>query len=312
MIPWTFDLTSLLSLHRLYEAVDPKGPPKVSMVLRSAQGERRVGILPSSFNPPTLAHLGLAETAKATLQLEQVVLSLGKVILDKKLSGLCPADRLLSLCALARRRPWASIAVPSCGLYADMAMAYQEVYPDATLIFIVGFDKAEQIFDPKYYQDKKATLTRLFSLARLAVASRGDNGRDDLEALLQKPENQAFASFVEHLPVDPALSDISSTHVRELAQRGESSPEEVPEEVALLLRDTRVYQPPKGAGEDLIDAYALRVAALSLASRSETAGGDLRPVIEALCQDSLSGKNCRQRLAAGGSWEELCALCSPT
>ena len=305
MIQWHHDLTSLLALYRAYEAVDPKGPPAVSMLLRANSPAKRIGILPSSFNPPTMAHLGLANAAKAHLQLDEVVLSLGKVIVDKQLTGLTPADRLLALCAVSRKRDDLSIAIASCGLYVDMGQAYQREYPGAALYFLMGFDKIEQIFDPRYYQDRDASLRALFATSNIAVASRGDHGQEALRALLDKPENQPFASQVSHLPLDPTLSEISSTQVRQQAQEKKFNLQEIPKDVVVLLRETFAYQAPRPFLQEPLDLYQLRSALVQRAAAAPTAGGDLAPLMEKLCERSEAGIARRNKLREGVSWEDL-------
>jgi nicotinamide-nucleotide adenylyltransferase len=306
MIHWPHDLTSLLSLYRTYDAVDPKGPPAVSMVLRADSPAKRVGILPSSFNPPTAAHLGLAESAKTNLSLDEVVLSLGKVIVDKKISGLTPADRLLVLCALSRHRKDLSIAVPSCGLYVDMAQAFRAEYGQgAELFFIVGFDKIEQILDPKYYQDRDASLEKLFSMAKIAVAGRGDQDNDDLGVLLQKSENQKFSPFISHLPLDPKLSAISSTKIRELAKGKNLFTKDIPRDVAVFIRETFAYQAPHTFLQEQLDLYQLRSDLVARAAQSMIAGGDLAPLWTNLCERSERGASRRALLQSGAPWETL-------
>lgn len=305
MIHWTHDLTSILALYRTYEAVNPKGPPAVSMLLRANSPGQRIGILPSSFNPPTMAHLGLAAAAKQHLALDEVALSLGKVIVDKALTGLTPADRLLALCAVSRKRDDLSIAIASCGLYVDMGQAYQREYPGAELYFLMGFDKIEQIFDPKYYQDRDASLRALFSTAKIAVASRGDHGQEALRALLQTPENQPFAAYVSHLPLDPKLSEISSTQVRQQAQERKFNLQEIPKDVAVLLRESFAYQAPKPFLQESLDLYQLRSDLVQCAASSLIAGGDLAHLLEKLCERSEAGAMRRTKLREGISWEEL-------
>jgi nicotinic acid mononucleotide adenylyltransferase len=305
MIHWTHDLTAMLALFRAYEAVDPEGQPTVSMLLRANSPGKRIGILPSSFNPPTMAHLGLVAAAKQHLALDEVVLSLGKVIVEKKLTGLTPADRLLALCAVSRKRDDLSIAIASCGLYVEMGQAYQRAYPGSELYFLMDFDKIEQIFDPKYYQDRDASLRALFSTAKIAVASRGDHGQEALRALLQKPENQTFAAYVSHLPLDPTLAEISSTQVRQQAQEKKFNPREIPKDVVLLLRETFAYQTPKPFLQESLDLYQLRSDLVQRAAASQTAGGDLAPLLERLCERSEAGAARRTKLLEGVSWEEL-------
>lgn len=301
---WTDDLATLVALKKAYLAVDPEGPPTVSFVAGRESHPARVGILPSSFNPPTEAHLALGEAARSALNLETVVLSYGRVIVDKPLSGLWPEDRLLALVAIQKSRPKLGVAIASSGLYVDLARAYEAAFPRAERYFLVGFDKIEQIFDPRYYKDRDEALRQLFARARFAVAARAGKGGEALRALLQKPENQPFAPFIQEIPIDPAFADISSTKVRQEASRGIFHQEEIPHEIIPLLQRTGVYRAPEVKDGEEIDAYALRGLILDLACQSPEAKGDLRPILEKVL--APENRALREKLRQKSlSWEEL-------
>jgi nicotinic acid mononucleotide adenylyltransferase len=306
--PW-YELSWLGALRRQYWAVAPKGLPTVRFLTRPPRVVR-VGVLPSSFHPVTEAHLALAEAGRAALRLDVIVLSLGRVIVDKAQSGLSPEDRLATLCHIAATRPGYAVAVPSVGLYAEMADAYQQALPGAALTFLIGFDKAEQIFDPKYYQDRASSLKTLFSVARLGVAPRAGKGHEEIRALLQRPENMGYGFYLDELDLDPRLSGASSTQVREALGRAVPQEEDaetlslLPSEVRPWLLECGAFSAPRpGTGAESLDRYALRGALIGLASQAG-ASGDIRPFWRLLLAPESA--DLRARLAAGSlSWAEL-------
>lgn len=254
------DQEALASLRRLYLGLTP-GECTVQFVGERLRG-RRVGILPSSFNPPTEAHLALAEAGRAQLSLGGVVLSYGRVILDKAPSGLAPEDRLAALVAIAEARRGYAVAVPAVGLYAEMARAYQTALPGVQLFFLVGFDKAEQIFDPRYYSNRDAALGELFSRARLGVAPRAGQGPDALHALLEQPENQPFAPYVTPLQLDARFSEVSSTRLRAALAHDDSPREEDDEALSQIPAELRAWLPALGAFDADRSHYEARLAQL--------------------------------------------------
>lgn len=182
----------------------------------------RVGILPGSFNPPTIAHLELARAARRRFHLDHVVFSLSSAIVDKeRLEGLCREDRLLLMGLLAREHPRTAVAVINRGLYSEQAPAFRASFGAAAgLWFIVGMDKVLQIFDPGYYEDRDRALDAMFAHVRLIAANREDRGGEDLRALLERPENLPYRDRVEPLALPIHLKDYSSSAVRRGVEGG--------------------------------------------------------------------------------------------
>ncbi len=214
----------------------------------------RVGILPGSFNPPTIAHGDLAAAARRRFELDCVVYSLSSVIVDKeRLEGLCREDRLLLLSLLTRDHPWAAVAVVNRGLYSEQAPAFQASFGgDPDLRFIVGMDKVLQIFDPKYYDDRDRALDALFAQVRLVAANREDWGAAELRALLDQPANLPYRDRVDPLTLAAHLKDQSSSAVRRGVEEGSSWDADVPELVRAFIAATGAFR----------DSYDLRVAAI--------------------------------------------------
>jgi nicotinic acid mononucleotide adenylyltransferase len=225
--------------------------------------QRGVAVLAGSFNPLTLAHLGLAEAAEAA-GLGPVVFALSTQTVDKeRLEGAVLEDRLLVLELVAERTPARAVALINRGLYVEQAELFRDRLPALErLVFLVGYDKIVQIFDSRYYEDREAALEQLFGLARFAVAPRGRAGQGQLAALLERPENRRFAGSVQHLDIPADLAEMSSSAARAALARGEV-PDYLAAESAALCRATGCYLPPAGRPDGRqVDRYAERRRAL--------------------------------------------------
>jgi hypothetical protein len=179
-------------------------------------------------------------------------------------------ERIVLLQGLLRRRlPDVGLLLFNRGLYVEQAEAIRASFPHVRRIFfLMGFDKIEQILDPRYYEDRDAALVALFRQAELFVVPRGGvhecgQGRtESLRELLDRPENRRFARFIHALPFDVRYKDVSSTKLR---QDATAYAHDVPQEVRQFMKETRAYAPPvRRADGSLVDVYATRVQALSL------------------------------------------------
>jgi nicotinic acid mononucleotide adenylyltransferase len=171
-------------------------------------------------------------------------------------------DRVVLLQKLLHRRvPDTGVLLFNRGLYVDQAEAVQRSFPEVRRVFfLMGFDKIVQILDPRYYQDRDASLRDLFQRAELLVAPRGNDGEQELVNLIQLPQNRQFARYIHPLPLNRAYRGISSTQVRKQAS---GYKHEVPQEVQHFMRTTRAYEPPlKRADGSEIDYYGERMKCL--------------------------------------------------
>jgi nicotinamide-nucleotide adenylyltransferase len=228
------------ALERLVELLDTSGPIEARLVLGlpAAAGSGRIGLLPGSFNPPTDAHVALAAAGRAA-RLDAVVYVLSKVTVNKEqVSGIQLADRLELLRRIAEPTK-DGVAFANRGLYVDLVGALRRVLPRAQeLVFLVGFDKIVQIFDPRYYDDRDAALTVLFERASFFVAPRGEADERDLAVLLNERANRRFRDRVRAVQLPEEYREASSTRVR----RGEA--EDVPAVVADYLERYRPFKEP--------------------------------------------------------------------
>jgi nicotinic acid mononucleotide adenylyltransferase len=207
---------------------------------------RSLAVLPGAYNPPTRAHLTLAESARAR-GFEAVLFSLGTVTLDKPESGLPLEERVQLLVEIARESGFGVVLV-NRGLYAEQAEALRRSLHDVQrLAFVIGMDKVSQIFDSRYYADRDRALDALFERAELLVAARGDLDHAALELLLADPPARAFAHRIEWLDLDPRVREVSSSAVRERLARGEPASEWLPAAVDRYLRQrAEVFRKGRG------------------------------------------------------------------
>ena len=168
-----------------------------------------IGVYPGSFDPLTIAHLHVAETAVHQCGLVRVDLSISTVTLGKDDDRLTPIeDRLSRISTLALQRPWLGARRTPARLLADIADGYDVV--------VVGADKWHQLLDPGWYASPDARLEALARLPIVAVAPRppwprpGETGPDGTAA---GPAPEGVEVVL--LDTDPAHHDVSATAVRQ-------------------------------------------------------------------------------------------------
>ena len=120
---------------------------------------------PGSFNPPTTAHLAIANAAREQCVLDRVVLVhshrvLGKDEVERPLFR----HRVEVLEAVASDHRWLEVAVTSAQLLVDIADGYDVV--------IMGADKWHQIQEVAWYDDEAHRDASIARLPEIAVAPR--------------------------------------------------------------------------------------------------------------------------------------------
>jgi nicotinate (nicotinamide) nucleotide adenylyltransferase len=187
----------------------------------------RLGILAGSFNPPTLAHVALIETASD--HVDEVLCVVPRVFPHKIYHGALLDQRLEMLNAVRPRKMPCSIGVSEGGLFIEIAGECRQAYgPDPELFFLCGRDAAERIIEWDY--GAKGVIDEMLREFSLLVASR--QGR-------YKPPVQ-LAHHVRQLIVPRDLDEISSTAVRNRIRKGEPWKDLVPP----AIHDTveRIYR----------------------------------------------------------------------
>jgi len=124
-----------------------------------------VGAYPGTFDPPTVAHLAIAEVARTQGGLEKVHLILSTAPLGKGPTIPRFEHRLAVLEAIASTRPWLEVRVTEAQLIADIAPGFDAV--------VMGSDKWLQVIDPAWYGGSVAARDdTVSSLPLILVAVR--------------------------------------------------------------------------------------------------------------------------------------------
>jgi nicotinic acid mononucleotide adenylyltransferase len=201
-----------------------------------------LGVLPASFNPPTVAHQALVREATKAVPFDEILLILDQQAMDKELFGAPLEDRLLMLLALFGADPQISLGISNRGLFLEKVEALHKVYlRHRQIYFIVGYDTIARILDPAYYEDRDRALCSLFSQARFLVANRKDYGELTLRELFGHKENRPFAPRVTPLVLPPHLAWISSSAVRQQLAKGRSVKGLVPPQIEEFLLKRGFY-----------------------------------------------------------------------
>lgn len=169
------------------------------MTVRPApRGGMRRGVYPGSFNPPTVAHLAIAEAARRQRQLDEVVWVISEAPLAKEaVDRPLLTHRLDVLEAVASQLGWLRVEVTSAQLLADIADGYD--------LLVMGADKWEQIQQWHWYgsaEDRDSALARLPDLAvapRPPIAVPDDLLLDIDVSLANVSSTAARAGFTDHM-----------------------------------------------------------------------------------------------------------------
>jgi len=168
---------------------------------RVASRPVRLGILPGTFNPVTVAHLALARAALVCC--DQVVFVLPRIFPHKQQTGATLQERLQLLDAALRSEPNFSLAIAEAGLFVEIAAECRQAYGgQVQLSFLCGRDAAERIVEWDYGASGSIEeMLREFDL--LVAARQGD----------YTPPT-ALARGIQPIPVPAEFGLVSATEVR--------------------------------------------------------------------------------------------------
>jgi nicotinate-nucleotide adenylyltransferase len=182
----------------------------------------KLAILPGAFNPPTRAHLAMAESALTIA--DEVLFVLPRAFPHKEYSGAGFDTRMELLRAALAGNARFSLASSDRGLFIEMAREAREDYGAATELFILcGRDAAERIVNWDYGGGD--SIEKQLQVFELLVASRG--------GAYEPPP--PIRNRVRSIALPAGVEEISSTEVRRRIRAGEPWRELVPGPVAPLI-----------------------------------------------------------------------------
>lgn len=210
---------------------------------------RRVGVFGGSFDPIHLGHLILAEIARETLSLDQVLFVPAYVAPHKRPGAAASEkDRLEMIhLAIAGNPTFAvsdvELSRGGVSYTVDTLEALHSAHPSDEHYLLIGADNLPDL--PRWYKPK-----RILELAHLAVAERPGFPPANFACLAEvEPSGDAGTNgrFVVPIP----LIDISATTIRQRRAAGQTVRYLVPSAVLAYLESKALYLPweeTKGAG----------------------------------------------------------------
>jgi len=197
----------------------------------------RLGVLGGAYNPITRAHLLLARYSREQCKLDEIIFVLPKILPNKPLVGVSVEQRFEMMRLGISGIPYISLGVCSHGLFLDICLALQQIYPQKPeIFFITGRDAAERILTWPY-DDPAAALAEMFTLFQFLVFER--------KGKLQLPENplvQKYLNRIHPLEMEENLDKISSTEVRQRMATDQAIKELVPPAVASYIIRHNLYK----------------------------------------------------------------------
>jgi nicotinate-nucleotide adenylyltransferase len=179
----------------------------LEFLYRDAIKPDRVAIFPGAWNPPTIAHAGIALAALNWARRNgrgELVWILPAALPHKAYDGIAFSDRRRMIELLARSHPGFSAAISEGGLYSEIAEEARAFFGPATEIGLAcGRDAADRIATWDYGASADDVFGQLVMKHPLLVAARAGE--------YEPPDRHR--DCIVSLPL-PNLDDVSSTEVR--------------------------------------------------------------------------------------------------
>lgn len=197
----------------------------------------KIGVLGGTFDPVHLGHLMVAEEARASLKLSEIILVPAGQPLLKPAHPITPAEHRLQMLRLAiAYRPHLRVSTmeidrpgPSYTIETIAELRVQYANED-DIFLILGWDSLAQLTEWR-------EPSRLIQMCYLVAVPRPGCQRPNLDALEASiPGISQRVVFLEKPQID-----ISASNIRELAARGSSLHQLVPESVAEYIRQHKLY-----------------------------------------------------------------------
>ncbi|MBE0609163.1 MAG: hypothetical protein IH609_07280 [Dehalococcoidia bacterium] len=230
------------ALGNLLSELDATPTPAVARFDSGGPFRGRLAFLPSAYNPPTLAHVHLLETALEVDGVEHVAAMLTTRNVAKDVFGASLHDRVAMLLELHDERPELAVLAANAARIIDQASALSAAFGDVGVDAIVGFDTLERLFDPRYYADMERELAPFFERHRVIAANRGNHRVTEVEAWVHANAG-LFAGRILVREIHAYPASLSSTLVRESVAVGL---DELPVSfgVRRYIEQHRLYRPP--------------------------------------------------------------------
>lgn len=192
---------------------------------KTAGEPQSVAILAGAFNPPTKAHVALANAALDVV--DEVLFAIPRAFPHKQFEGATLEQRIDMLNCIAESQAGISVAVAEGGLFAEIAREAQPHYRSARIELLCGRDAAERILtwdygDPEF-------VNRMLQEFGLLIAPRSGH--------YEAPPKFRHAIRNLHLA---NFDEFSSSNLRQRIAAGSDWRELAPEPIVELIE--RIYK----------------------------------------------------------------------
>lgn len=204
---------------KILEEVAARPEPAAARLDAGDALQGRVAVLPSAFNPPTLAHLHLLERAQEIDEVTGAAAMLSTRNVDKGLYGAPLGARVGMLLAAREEYGWLGVLAVNAARLVDQGEALRRAFPAARFDFVVGFDTLVRLFDRKYYGEMERELEPFFAEHRVIATNRSDDRIEAVEAFIERGAG-AFAERIVALEIDEEPAAMSSSAVRRTLEEG--------------------------------------------------------------------------------------------
>ena len=218
------------------------GTPHIRLIWPATHGlappqRQRLGVLGGAYNPITLAHLMIADTAVNSFDLHEILFLLPEVPPHKTIFGATLDQRLTLMQLAVADRPYASVGLSTHGLFIDIYQALLQIYPaQPEVFFLTGRDAAERILTWDY-DNAEVALHQMLTSFQLIVCDR-----DGAFHLPDDPLLRPYQHRIHRCALPPHYNHISSTVVRERCQQGLPVDGLVPAPVAQYIHQHGLYR----------------------------------------------------------------------
>lgn len=207
----------------------PRCTTKVLLALeflyRGGGNPRRVALFPGAWNPPTVAHVEIAGSARTLA--DEVIWVLPRAFPHKGFEGAAfdARRRMLKTLVESRSEPGFSAAVSEGGLYAEIADEAREFFgPETEIALVCGRDAAERMASWKY--DTPGVFEDLLRRHRLLVAARHGE---------YEPAGR-HSDRIARLPMNASWDEVSSSEARRRIASGETWKNLIPPELIGMVQ----------------------------------------------------------------------------
>ena len=204
----------------------------------NAETRKKTGILGGTFNPIHNGHLQLAQSAMQQYGLDEVIFMPAGCPYLKDNASIPDGKTRYDMVKLAIR-DFAYFSVsdmeinrPGYTYTYETILNLKKINPHNDFFFILGADCLFSI-------DKWKEMQTIFDNCTLLVAIRNNIGYLDLSEKKHMLSDM-FGAKIEF--IDFAKKDISSTHIRKMFLNHESTENYLPEQVALFIKNHRLYE----------------------------------------------------------------------